>query len=110
MSTSSSKNPNATLPTLSIDGNVYANTIDVTKYLIANAPQTPGKTSGTDFVTRIHKDNVDPNFALLAAVVYIPLSFVELARFNDVYDDDAAQRRGAFSKCKWHAICILEWS
>jgi len=60
-------NPHATLPTLIADGKVYASTIDVIHYLIAQAPVPPGKSSGTNLVTRIHEDNIDPNFALLLA-------------------------------------------
>jgi len=58
-------NPNATLPTLVADGKVYGSTVEVINYLVAHAPVAPGKSSDTDLVTRIHEDDIDPNFAML---------------------------------------------
>lgn len=59
-------NPNATLPTLKLaDGKVYTNTADVTSWLVKNASEKV--TTGTDFITVIHEDKIDPNFAMLLA-------------------------------------------
>jgi len=60
-------NPLATLPTLVTPEEVLGNTTDVVQWLIKNAPKPAGKASGTDFVKKIHEDDVDPNFALLSA-------------------------------------------
>ena len=70
------ENPNATLPTLSVDGKVYTNTTDVISYLVQNPPKPAGKPSGTGLVKRIHEDDIDPNFALLLSVSYL-LTFSE---------------------------------
>jgi len=57
-------NPNGTLPSLVADGKAYTSTDEVIKYLVANAPKKV--TPGTSFITRIHGDDLDPNFPLLA--------------------------------------------
>lgn len=66
-----SQNPNATLPTLVVDGKPYVNTTEVTRYLIEHAPKkvAPGSTA---FIDRIHEDPLDPNFILLTAVSIKP--------------------------------------
>jgi len=60
-------NPAATLPTLTADGKTYTSTVEVIDYLVKHAKRSPGKSSGTDLVKRIHEDDIDPNFALLLA-------------------------------------------
>jgi len=60
-------NPLATLPTLVLEDKVLTDTTSVVKYLVENAPKPAGKASGTDFIKKIHEDDVDPNFALLSA-------------------------------------------
>ena len=62
------QNPHATLPTLVADGKVYKSTVEVVNYLLDNAPKPAGKASGTDLIEQVHRDDIDPNFALLLSV------------------------------------------
>lgn len=63
-------NPNGTLPTLQVDGEVYKNTTDVVRYLASHAPSPlPAPTPEQQELIRIiHDEQYDPNFALLLAV------------------------------------------
>lgn len=61
-----SQNPNATLPTLVVDGKSYVSTAEVIDYLVKNAPKKVAP--GTSFITKIHEDSLDPNFPLLLTV------------------------------------------
>ncbi|TFY54805.1 hypothetical protein EVG20_g9561 [Dentipellis fragilis] len=58
-------NPNATLPTISANGTQYLNTIDVTDFLVKTA--SVKVTPRTDITTEIHKDQYDPNVAMVIA-------------------------------------------
>jgi len=65
-------NPHATLPTLSAGGKTYTSTVDVINYLVKNAPNAPkadavSTVNGKDVITRVHEDEIDPNFALFCA-------------------------------------------
>jgi hypothetical protein len=59
-------NPKATLPTLTVGSTVYTDTASVVSYL--NSVAASPVSEPTDFVTLIHEDKYDPNFALLLAV------------------------------------------
>ena len=59
-------NPNGTLPTLTSDTGVYTDTKSVVSYLNNTLPHPVAK--ATDFTDLIHKEEYDPNFALLLAV------------------------------------------
>jgi len=65
-------NPNATLPTVTVGDKMYGSTVEVIDYLISNAPKVPPSAppktvGGKNVVTRVHEDDIDPNFALLLA-------------------------------------------
>ncbi|KAJ3476570.1 hypothetical protein NLI96_g11066 [Meripilus lineatus] len=114
-----SLNPNATLPTLVVDGKPYVNTTEVTRYLIEHAPKkvAPGSTA---FIDRIHEDPLDPNFILLTArnedelkavASGFPLQFVqnrqnaldkysqtpEAAAFKEFYDNKKTANGGVLA-------------
>ncbi|KAJ7462674.1 hypothetical protein B0H11DRAFT_89997 [Mycena galericulata] len=55
-------NPNATLPTLEADGQVYTTTKDVVARLVKDAPVKV--TAGTSIIETIHEEKYDPNFAM----------------------------------------------
>ncbi|KAJ4486353.1 hypothetical protein J3R30DRAFT_3655536 [Lentinula aciculospora] len=57
------KNPNATLPTLEAEGQVYTSTAEVTSYLVKKA-STKVKPANPEFIDILHADKLDPNFAL----------------------------------------------
>ncbi|KAG8900627.1 hypothetical protein FRB99_005940 [Tulasnella sp. 403] len=58
--------PTATIPILILPDRTIQGTNDVVSYLVSNAPNPAGKSSGTDFLQRLHEDLNDPNTALLA--------------------------------------------
>lgn len=60
------QNPNATLPTLTVEGKVYTDTIDVTSYFVQHAKEHVK--TGSSLITKIHEDAYDPNFRALLAV------------------------------------------
>lgn len=60
------QNPNATLPTLVVDGTAYVTTAEVIAYLVKHAPKEVAP--GTSFVETVHDEAIDPNFPMLIAV------------------------------------------
>jgi len=61
------KTIHATLPVLETGDATLTDTKSTVHWLVTNAPKPAGKSSGTNFIDRIHEDAVDPNFALLSA-------------------------------------------
>ncbi|KAJ4001283.1 hypothetical protein F5050DRAFT_40454 [Lentinula boryana] len=57
------KNPNATLPTLEAEGQVYTSTLEVTSYFVKKA-STKVKPANPELIEILHADNIDPNTAL----------------------------------------------
>lgn len=60
------QNPNATLPTLVVDGKTYVTTAEVIDYLVKHAPRKVA--AGTSFIETVHDEAIDPNFPMLIAV------------------------------------------
>ncbi|KAG1867870.1 hypothetical protein DFJ58DRAFT_768175 [Suillus subalutaceus] len=60
-------NPQGTLPTLEAGGKAYLSTAEVTSYLVAHASNRVAVAPGTDFISKIHEEQYDPNFPMLSA-------------------------------------------
>ncbi|KAF7968195.1 hypothetical protein HWV62_31670 [Athelia sp. TMB] len=62
-------NPKGTLPTLTVNGQAFNNTIDVTSYLVEHAKISvkAASKSPESIIVRIHQDEYDPNFPVLSA-------------------------------------------
>ncbi|KAL0061343.1 hypothetical protein AAF712_011860 [Marasmius tenuissimus] len=57
-------NPNATLPTLEADGQIYTSTFEVVQYLIKRSGKDV-KPGHRELLDKIHEGRLNPNFALL---------------------------------------------
>ncbi|KAG2129951.1 hypothetical protein DEU56DRAFT_489271 [Suillus clintonianus] len=60
-------NPQGTVPTLEAGGEAYTSTAKVTSYLVAHASNRATVAPGTEFMSKIHQEQYDPNFPLLSA-------------------------------------------
>ncbi|KAK0476736.1 hypothetical protein IW261DRAFT_1609403 [Armillaria novae-zelandiae] len=59
-------NPSSTLPTLTADGKSYRSTTDIIFYLATNSPKAlSAPVSHKSTIQQVHRDQHDPNFALL---------------------------------------------
>ena len=73
----SSKNSNATLPTLTHVGKSYKSTAEVIDYLVSIS--STKVTPETSISKVVHEDSVDPNFSMVAAVRPYALMLMRLA-------------------------------
>ncbi|KIK71206.1 hypothetical protein GYMLUDRAFT_52331 [Collybiopsis luxurians FD-317 M1] len=60
-----SKNPNATLPTLEAEGQIFTSTADVISYFLKKSSTSVKGSANAELIEILHSDKLDPNFALL---------------------------------------------